>query len=1263
MKSFFQILVACCFVMAQCNFLFSQKIDQDTINGKIYYVYPFQNAVSIHSNYYLTTKKAKGKKYTYKQYYIDMFGEDYDKHEYRKTKRKILKSNLRNRKNKKNKKHLNGKFKKAVRSNPYPLLEQRYSLDHDIVPSLNKIPDGNYVQYFKGYYPMDKKGRVKYSGNQVSGYFSIKDNMLEGDAVWLNVKGDTVKKGKFEKGLKVGEWFLEGRKVAHSIGKKDARLYIERGYPEMDTTREYVNYVNGSRNGAYSYFLNSKNPIMEGFYTDNVPSGNWKERAVSFKGKGKNKKRIRDNSVITFQYTPSTADLIVRQAFIRKNLISESSFDSEYDFDSKYPLNISFSRMYEIYRPKDLDIELEEEAMNSYEGEEYEDEYYDEEYYDDEYYDEGNNANSSHRNMIYDSKMDKYISKAKLMDSLGIVFKFDGLYEKRYTNGQLMIRYEFENGKLKMEDTIFWDNGKPYDVITLDTDSYQYIQKVYDYNGKLYNELVFDSIGQFVRVNFEPKKVKYVWIDGFLAEDSKFGKYYFYDKLDTLQFELKDSLVLFRSWNKLDSSLLYSRSYSPDENVLQFQMYSITGNPSLNAEIKFSDSYESWTGFKDYKLGDLTMRTTTSASYNEYAFKDSIPQRNVNEFNQRFDLTDDYVLKKGDLPFTGEFTLITNEKDFSISTGKSIKIELPRSLAMSEKLEKDLYKFRKTGKTDHEILFNTIDAAEINEDFSSGIFSSFMGGFLGEYVQFPYSNEYDYDMSDSKYNEKKDMPFSKNISGYLLDGKPQGTWIIRDQFGELLYEIPFEKGMVNGIIKEYDYAYPKKYNEYSENNYLKDSVPKKKKHYLYATSEYKNGFANGPFYQYNWLGAIKKQSMYKDGFRNGPSFERNNVAYTSLNYKDGALDGYVRTFLTLKGQDSILLFDLNFKNGLLQGESRSYHTNGNLAKKGFFLNGDAIDDYEAFDTLGFKYHYVKFLYSFPVEEKIWEENELSVRYLFDWRDSIYFQPTDITSTQSLDRTLSKLGIGQDYYERPYYGRPSLVNKTRVDYHITKYYPNDTIARDGGISSGKKVGCWKYYSYEGEFLYEVDYFDTILQVNDSIQFKAKGILTDYNSSGDKISESYIIEKFEKYDCSHTDHYEIRQLKTIWQGADSMDRMNGYAKNYYDNGVLQNEGQMKDGLPSGVWKFYDPYGKLNQVGVYILGKRDGRWLGGDLSKTKYLGDICLNPNLPNLEEEIKYREKLLDIVITNYKMGKALNKEFYDVNMNNFNEDEEEFYEEE
>jgi len=42
--------------------------------------------------------------------------------------------------------------------------------------------------------------------------------------------------------------------------------------------------------------------------------------------------------------------------------------------------------------------------------------------------------------------------------------------------------------------------------------------------------------------------------------------------------------------------------------------------------------------------------------------------------------------------------------------------------------------------------------------------------------------------------------------------------------------------------------------------------------------------------------------------------------------------------------------------------------------------------------------------------------------------------------------------------------------------------------------------------------------------------------------------------------------------------------------------------------------------------------------------------LNPNMPDLEEEIKYRENLLDIEIIYYKLGKSLHTEYYDVNMN-------------
>ncbi|MFO0495918.1 MAG: hypothetical protein ACK50Y_10345 [Flavobacteriia bacterium] len=1236
---------------------YAQKIEEDTINGIAYYVYPFANEITLHNNIYVAVKMPRGSRTSYKEYFVSAYGEDYDKKEFRKMRRKAYFGLFRQLKYRRQYKHLySSSFKHAVRKNPFPLIEQKYTLDSDIIPSLDPIPDGKYVQYFSNYFDVKPNGRMIYNENKVAGFFTIKKNTLEGEAVWFNAKGDTLKYGRFEKGLKVGDWYLETRKVSFTLSKKDAKDYISRGCPDQDTTREYVHFKSGFKDGSYKYFNNSKNPIIEGDYAKNEMSEKWTYRDVTYSGVGKNKKRNRNNDIITLNYTLADKETVVKQTVIRRSLVLEADYSNEeYDFSPKYSPSVSLSKFYSFNFPKELDLELEEEKLYSYEGEEYEEE---------EYYDEGDYSNYieeeediyyDFKNYVFDPTSGKNFTAAHLIDSLGIIFQYDGVYEKYYPNGQLILRYEFKDGKLLEEDTIFWDNGTPLDVIRFDRDSNHYVQSVFDYNGKLYNEIVYDQKGEFKRVAFQPERIKYLNIDGFVASDEPDSRYFFYDHKDTLLHQLNDSLVIFQSWYKVDTCKLYMRNCYPDERKITYSSFGVTGKSSLKGEMLFAENYESWSGTKEYELGNINLHTTTSASLLPYIEKDSIPQLLMNQYEEGFELTEDYVLKQNGTPFTGEFKLVTNENKFELVSNKKISLVLPRASAMSEKLYKQLAKFKRNGTTKFETLFGSIDASEFDEDFGSTIFGNLLGGFLS-FIEYPTSYEWEEYDNNGHYKEKDLAPFMKMAKGSFRDGKPQGDWQIIDQFGNLLYEMTFDKGELNGKLKEFDIAYPSEVTDYYEEEVPFDSMPKRETHYLYSEAEYKNGMANGDYLRYNWYGELNERIPYKDGYENGPAFERNSLAHTNLNYLDGELDGYVRTYLTLNGQDSVLLYDLNFQNGLLQGESKAYHMSGRLAKKGFFLNGEPIEDYEAYDTLGFKYHYVKFQYSFPIEEKIWEENELSVRYLFDWRDSIYFQPTDITSTQSLDRVLANLGLAGDYYERPYYGRPSIVNKEGIDYHITKYYPNDTIARDGDIAAGKKVGCWKYYSYDGEFLYEANYFDTIISINDSIQFKAKGILADYDQKGNKISESYIIEKFEKYDCSHTDHYEIRQLMTIWQGKDSIDRINGYVKNYYDNGVLQNEGLMKNGLPTGVWKFYDPYGKLNQVGSYTLGKRDGRWLGGDLSKTKYLGDICLNPNLPDLEEELKYREKQLDIVITNYQLGKALNKEFYDVNMNDYEEEE-------
>lgn len=201
----------------------------------------------------------------------------------------------------------------------------------------------------------------------------------------------------------------------------------------------------------------------------------------------------------------------------------------------------------------------------------------------------------------------------------------------------------------------------------------------------------------------------------------------------------------------------------------------------------------------------------------------------------------------------------------------------------------------------------------------------------------------------------------------------------------LYYKTAYPKPEEGVVIYEEDYYYS------DENPLLKDTLPLKPVHYLATISNYRSGVLNGAYREMNWLGDTLVKMEYRDGYREGDGFEKTKLAFTLTEYEYGELDGLMQTYLTIPGSDTTLLYDLNFQNGRLQGESKSYHLNGAIAKHGFFLGGEPIDDFEAFDTLGFRYQYVRFQYNQPVEEKIWEENELSVRYTFDWRDSIFFQ--------------------------------------------------------------------------------------------------------------------------------------------------------------------------------------------------------------------------------------------------------------------------------
>ena len=1224
----------------------AQTVDAIVWEGEEVFVYPYKIPVSAHSEYQRSVNMEDAIEFAFNQYSTEIraeFGDEIDIKQFRKLIREMEGLN-----NQDEVEYLNKKFRKAVRKNPFPLLEQRYSFEQDITPALDPIPDGKYIQYFEPFCLVSSKGECREAQNIVAGIFHIKDNTLDGEACWLNIKGDTIKAGHFSDGLKTGKWLLERRTVSYSISRSSATSYIENGYPETDTTLIIADFRKGAFHGRYQEFKNSRYPIREGYFDQGEETGMWVLREPGYKQEGWRSVRKRNNDVVTlrYEYSKDTDTALSTKPWIRDGLIRTFGADlSEFDFISEYELVEIPRDLYKINFKNVRDLDLEGEKINSYdmygEVDTEMEQYFPAEstpYYWSEY-----QASS------FDPNSGEYLKRGQAIDSSGAKAKYTGDLIARYPNGQLAYHYSIVDGKLEVEDTVFWDNGTPHDVIAFLSDSNQYLRSIYDYSGKLYKSLKYDSLGDFIGVDYEYVKDDYVLINGLKAREPEYGAAFIYSNFDKLRTVSKGEVSLFRKWYKEDTSLLTFTSYYPEVRKLIRKNLAVTGRPTTVSEKVFSEDFRSWTGKDSSFIGPYTFEIVESGSLFEFEYDlDTIPQVNVGQPYNNFEVATTYKLLQDGDPYSGEVTLNFGKSKFKISKSR-FSIDFPKqSDKLTKKNQRRMIRYRE-GKGKSSVLLDALGADEYTTDLGDHFFRSLMDPMLGNvFGQLPTSSFY----NDLYGLEVEGAGALSRITGFMQEGRPTGEWKAFDNKNNLRISADFVKGELNGKVKYYDYASPIAQDQYWMKGNSFDTLPEKEVYYLSREVEYKNGYLQGKSVHYNWLKDEVASEYYHEGFLDGPAFERNNVLCSYLNYERGALDGYVRTYLTLEEKDSIMLYELNFQNGLLQGESKAYHTNGKLAKRGFFLNGEPIDDYEAFDSLGARYHYVKFKYSFPIEEKVWEENELSVRYMFDWQDSIYFEPSDITTTPSLESLLFDVGFEQEYLQRPYFGRKTLVDKTGVSYRMTKYYPNDQVARDGAIDNGEKVGCWEFYNYDGQFLYEVDYFDTLVVLNDSVAFNSKGFLSDYDEHGRLLSKSHIIEKFEKYDCSHTDHYEIRQFITVWEADDSIGRMNGYVTNYYDNGTIQSEGEMKDGLPTGFWKIYDPFGRLNQYGQYVSGKREGRWLSGDLSKTKYLGDICLNPNLPDLEEEIEYRENLLDVTITSYRLGKVISVQYYDINMNRF-----------
>lgn len=164
-----------------------------------------------------------------------------------------------------------------------------------------------------------------------------------------------------------------------------------------------------------------------------------------------------------------------------------------------------------------------------------------------------------------------------------------------------------------------------------------------------------------------------------------------------------------------------------------------------------------------------------------------------------------------------------------------------------------------------------------------------------------------------------------------------------------------------------------------------------------------------------------------------------------------------------------------------------------------------------------------------------------------------------------------------------------------------YYPNGNIKRIENYTFGVKSGYFKYFNLEGNLKKVEKYYNGQIE-EDPPELAELDIKKEYYPDGSiKAMGSYkdgVAEGVTRY---YTEDGEIEKAFVFKNGriigkgiVDKLGEKQGKWKEYYDFGVLKAEGEYLNDKRIGLWKYYHPNKKLEQIGKFNRkGESVGEW----------------------------------------------------------------------
>ncbi|MBI1836536.1 MAG: hypothetical protein HYR91_04655 [Flavobacteriia bacterium] len=756
-------------------------------------------------------------------------------------------------------------------------------------------------------------------------------------------------------------------------------------------------------------------------------------------------------------------------------------------------------------------------------------------------------------------------------------------YEKYYDNGQLYLKYKVENGNLEKKNTdIYYDDGKLKCQLDYLSDSIYCIKKTYNKCNEICDSVFIDSLGQVDYRYIEIGDKIYRIFDNIYNYSISVGMFSKYSK-DTL------TSILSQSLDPKSKDVIFEKTYEPATYTGKYFKSEFSKNLITKGKFQL-DSNLLTTNYKQTTtIGPFTFYFQTIDSLNKnWAYKYYKKQ------------IKDSILEL-DLLYLG-FTIDTMGKSICKENEDFFNGKI--KFIFSDSID---FKFEKK----HSNYIFHIRSNYQNLDVVKSLFPSIKN-------QLPYSLILNF-LSDNCSNTIK----LKSIELPFKNGKINGKIICDSDKNEKVKEVEIVDNLVNGKAKSYWY-----YNN--------------QKRYLGRIEEYVNNQLNGWYIQYNEKGKITSKTFYPiPKFNLTGTKKWKDIYYSNYEHTQEFVNGIKNGKYERYDNNRKIKWVANYSNDTLNGIFNVYDNN-RLVQKGTISKGFLIDTLYFYDTLG----QIKNLF-------IYNENRFikQINYVNTLKN---YQLINIDSVKSL-------GFPSDKYYSSFLYRNSIgrykVTKDGVyryydDYdfenlngYFEKYDINGNINYQGKYQNGNKISNWNYFdTLNGK--YSINYFDSIIKVNDTLSFKTKGLFVQKNWKNENIFKKYLLDQNSLYICSLNENFDINTFFTFFEKDTALHGLNGYQKQYYLNGVLQCEGENQNGLPTGLWKFYNDNGSLREIGYFKNGKKQGRWLAGDLSRIHYTGDICLDFDNPKMKSYIEKLNEKLEVWVYYFLNGEQLSAEYFE-----------------